>query len=228
MKMKLSGQKVYVTPLFTIKTGEHMRLQHAVMQRVPNLAARTYRIGPDTYAMPTYRACDPWDWRVVEKDLKTVWAMNEEDLLPAGQPVFSSKALYDFLAYCNSDLLRAMPSSAYLDLRYGTANEATHGDCTAQNTVMDGCRYRYIDWLWYRRPFIPAHRAVDYGKMMQSVMESEWGNPWRLQEVEPDAAFWAGVHFERMCLRLEPGSIDRIRYKHQVHFCMIHLNKRAS
>ena len=119
-------------------------------------------------------------------------------------PDFDIQQLYSFMhdygppAVFNSTL----PPMQFVQIVYKNCHEATHGDPTEQNTLQGKNGYVFIDWQWHRRPFLPAHRDVDYGKILQSiVVKEETWNALELLRVSPAAWLWCSVHFMRIAKR---------------------------
>jgi hypothetical protein len=219
MKMPLSQTSIKVLPLITFKWGPDTLKQATVMSRVrryiePRLAPPVLWSWSNGYAMPTYKNNSSYHWLVAELGLSVVWTKRERMLLEG--PQFDPEALDEFLEGCESPLLGLL-SKPHLDLYYRHADEATHGDCTAENTLARGYARSdvFIDWQWQRRPFIPAHRAVDYGKLMQSLLGWETLGTANHQEIKellrrcPDAWFWCGVHLERILKRSTNAAVTQ-------------------
>lgn len=219
MKRELSGSRVIVLPFVTYKSGEiDVRLQGWNMQRahvwIPSVAPKIYKVFGKRYLMETLRPLQPpLDIDLLESQLKKIWCLNESAIYRR-QPRFSAYTLISFLTRYNSPIAGYVRSNAQeLGDLYRSSAEATHGDLTIDNVMIgrDG-GYRFIDWQPFRRKFIPAHRDVDYGKLVQSYLG--WpgmNNPsppgslnpaLRIMDEHPYAWLWACVHYERIKLRL--------------------------
>lgn len=216
MQMELSGHHVYVLPFVTLKGGDlKVGMQGAVMQRVnehfPDLAPRIYKRWDYAYLMRTLKNNNKrWSWRLAEACLVEVWNHPENVLYPNAKP-FNPDALVQWLEKNMQKRILDVISQARL-LHYGAYNEATHGDCTMENSFTQWHGMSFIDWQPFRHEYIPAHRDVDYGKMLQSVLgwehvKATGGSGEWLQGAKdilracPMAWFWAAVHFERIRLR---------------------------
>ena len=219
MKQRLSGANVVVWKFMTVKWGDSDVGRQALnMRRAANtiggITPPIFCSWRNGFICKTMEVAYPetWDYRKAELALQPLWRVREEYIYHL-QPKFTAKNLYEFLYENSSVLLGRVPSVAELDVWYGDAHEATHGDCTLENTLVAADRtYRFIDWQPFRRPFVPAHRDVDYGKMIQSVLgwpsnprdpAVVWIRPvMRILEQHPNAWLWACVHYERIKLRV--------------------------
>lgn len=125
------------------------------------------------------------------------------EALPLSHDIFWREHLKKFL-----ETLAAYDYSNLLDKLYGGEDVSTcliHGDPTVANLMRRGSKPVLIDPI---RPVgkIPSIKAVDQGKMLQSVLGweelvlgLEIDTPKKLPELVPaDVAFWCGVHHLRI------------------------------
>jgi hypothetical protein len=225
-KQKLSKQSVLVLPGWTFKWGPGAKEQGELMykveqtQGIEHLTPKIYMAFGGTYAMRTLRKPQVWTWRLAADKLKALWAFPEDALL-VNQPKFDPEALERYIdAYEPPALFRRaqLPTPLIWEL-YRRKSEAVHGDPTEQNTMVDsGGNYVFIDWQWHRRPYLPAHRDIDYGKLLQSVIVREELTPaLALLHVSPAAWYWAAIHFMRIANR---DATMRIWCDRQIEKCV--------
>lgn len=206
-KQKLSGQSVAVLPGWTLKWGPGAKAQGDHMYRVEctpgisHLTPKIYMAFGNVYVMETLAGIDKYHWRTAASRLEPLWAMSEKVLLPNVLP-FDTRALVSFLGEYDAPKVFGPPPMQLIGIVYKNCDEATHGDPTEQNTKRRRDDYVFIDWQWHRRQFLPAHRDVDYGKLLQSIIikEETW-NGLELLHVAPAAWFWCCVHFMRIAKR---------------------------
>jgi len=217
LKRELSGCTVRILPFVTIKTGnadtalqgrKMMGLREQLGGGFEGMIPRVYKVWSNGYAMQTLESIPraEWDWKTVYFMCMKLWCKKESDFY-TNAPRFNEYATWSYLARMKSPLLHFMPSQPWFKLRYSAADELTHGDPTHENTMINGDRYALIDWQSVRRSFRPAHRDVDCGRLLQSILgwrnvgERYSGNIMAARELlarEPNCWFWACFNYERI------------------------------
>jgi hypothetical protein len=233
-KQELSGHNVKVLPGVTFKWGDWTVGRQAQVMTyassvVPSLVPRIFAKGDTWYAMQTKQPLRNWNWPHAERALEPLWAMPEHLVLGTSERPFDVDWLHGYIVNARPPhaFFDHMPSDPYLRLRYGNANEATHGDPTHANTLSGYC---FIDWQFRRQQYLPAHRSVDYGKFMQSVLGWDIGladmdvvgATWQAEEImnrEPDAWFWCAIHFMRIKARAKSDLLKKV-CDERIAFCI--------
>jgi hypothetical protein len=209
-KQQLSGQSVAVLPGLTFKWGPGGKAQGDHMYkiecdaRISHLTPKIYMAFGNVYVMQTLRKIKVWDWREAAARLEVLWGIPEQELLPS-MPMFDTRDLERFINEYGPpfEFKKTMTPMQFIEIVYRRSNEMTHGDPTAQNTMLgpDG-GYTFIDWQWHRRAFLPASRDVDYGKLLQAIISNEELQfAMELLRVAPSAWFWCAIHFMRIANR---------------------------
>jgi hypothetical protein len=223
MKRSLSGDKVHVHSFLTLKRGSPLVAKQGAVMRdlermLPNHVPEIYWVGDTWYLMQTIKpSLAPaghydWKWDVAAISMGTYWTMPERWIYPDAPP-FSVPRLYDYLETQGWGTMPHIPSPARLANKYGGIPRVTHGDLTHENTIIQRDRtYKFIDWQAQRHPYLPPHKDVDYGKLLQSLLgwdmdsgklvsinqQQEIKN---LLQVAPLAWFWCSIHFMRIKVR---------------------------
>jgi hypothetical protein len=189
---------------------------HAIRHMQPLAVPKIYWIGSTWYAMETVKeslgpptGIRKWNWQKAEAIMKLYWYLPERWFYPKAY-TFNATRLLNYIEERGWIRRLAIPSIKELRAGYGHASSLTHGDLTNENTVIDlQGNYKLVDWQAARHSYIPAHRDVDYGKLIQSLLgwtdaaRQGW-NEENVQEIQeilriaPMAAFWAEIHFMRI------------------------------
>jgi hypothetical protein len=242
MRRSLSGDRVIALPtghhfkIGSLEVGRQARVMRKANALVPGIAAPVIACGERwhlTKTMPMLQEVEFGETRLdicrlthlaIDR-LSAIWSCNEEELyVPQrqgeAQPTFQQSALVRYLHERGAAMLfNYLPNMFDKLLEYCGADEATHGDCTFENMVFNvDVRENpvcFIDWLPYRRPYLPAHRDVDYGKLIQGLLGWNLNNFSRarlglvrtLMAQRPMAGFWACVHYERIMARTNDRQI---------------------
>lgn len=225
MKRTLSGDNLKVYSVLTFKSGSPLvARQGAVMREIYNMnhlfVPRIYWVGSTWYAMQTiHESLGPkvgknrWHWNRASMLMQGYWYM-PENWIYDDAPKFKTSLLIQYIDQQGWLKKLHMPTVREIQARYeGELPRLTHGDLTDENTVIqrDGT-YKFIDWQAQRHPYIPPHKDVDYGKMLQSLIG--WGRDAHLRRTSensgqvryllkecPMAVFWCAVHFMRIKVR---------------------------
>jgi hypothetical protein len=226
MKRSLSGDKVHVHSFLTLKRGSPLVAQqgavmHAIELLLDNHVPEIYHVGRTWYLMETVkRSLAPvgyleWKWDVAALCMGTYWTIPESWVYPIA-PRFDIVQLYGYIEAQGWSSAASIPSPAELSNRYlNTTPRLTHGDLTHENTIIQpNGNYKFIDWQAQRHPYIPPHRDVDYGKLLQSLLgwSEDSGIPHAPKEeiqillrAAPLAWFWCAIHFMRIKVRSQEG-----------------------
>lgn len=231
MKRNLSGETVHVHSYMTLKRGSPLvGRQGAVMRAVGLMVSHhipnIYVVGKTWYLMETVKQTlapaghSDWKWDVAATSMMSYWILPEEWFFP-DNPVFDPRKLYDYI-HSNGWMNNNIPTLAFLASRYKEEPRLTHGDLTNENTIIQPSgSYKFIDWQGIRHAYIPGHKDVDYGKLLQSLLG--WGrdseralSDEELREVKallqicPMAWFWAAIHFMRIKRRAKDDWLREI------------------
>lgn len=219
MKRSLSGETVHVLSFLTLKRGSPLVARQGVaMQRIgavlSNSVPDIYWVGSTWYLMQTIKeTLAPvgyldWNWRSVQRAMASYWIMPERWIYP--DVGFRPKLLFEYIEEQGWSSMTSIPSLSYFILNYNGMPRLTHGDLTHENTIIQpNGVYKFIDWQAQRHPYIPAHKDVDYGKLLQSLLgwdeeSSRALDPKRSRDVRdllrvaPMAWFWCAIHFMRI------------------------------
>ncbi len=238
MRRDLSGDHVFALPRWYLKVGSaDVGRQGLVMRRanelVDGIAPKVVKFGKHwhlterLWGQSSKLNCSRVTHMLIER-LIPIWDTNEQDLYDLSFGIkylpFSVEALVDYLQKQGACWLFGMFPNVVTRLQsYKHATEATHGDCTFENALLDFTKPNpicLIDWMPYRREYLPAHRDVDYGKIMQGLLG------WRLDNFKHDrenlsmvssilqerpmAGFWACIHYERIKARSTDTMVDKV------------------
>jgi hypothetical protein len=224
MKRQLSGDRIHILSFSTLKSGSPLVAQQGYVMRAiyamePSYIPKIYWIGKDWYVMQTIRqslgpeSYRTWDWKEAARSMSRYWYM-PENWFYQNSLAFDAMHLFNYIeehwGVGNLD----MPSIHYLKFLYeNSPAKLTHGDLTHENTVIEYTKtYKFIDWQAQRHSYIPPHKDVDYGKMLQSLIG--WDkDSMKLRTLEsareiralldecPMASFWCAIHFMRIKAR---------------------------
>jgi len=224
MKRNLSGENILVTPFFTVKSGsplvaEQGRVMLEIGDYQPLNVPRIYWLGKSSYVMetikqslgpPIYRE---WHWRIAEASMKNYWFIPEK-WIHKNAPIYSARKTFEYIESQGWLNEITLPSLPFLQLYYENIPAClTHGDLTHENTVIERTKiYKFIDWQAKRHDYIPPHKDVDYGKLLQSLIGWDKNSPQQRTKFHAAhvraimkechmAPFWCAVHFMRIKVR---------------------------
>lgn len=221
MKRTLSGERITDLSFCMLKSGSSMvaeqgHVMREIYKMLPHHLPKIYYVGKTWYAMQTItESCGPpgyrvWDWKIAARSMGTYWVIPEKWIY-RNAPEFDPIKLYEYIEEQGWLNQIYIPSMAILEYNYARMTPyLTHGDCTHENCVIEySGPYKFIDWQAHRHPYIPGHRDVDYGKMLQSLIGwdedshdkrtvENAGEVRLLLKESPMASFWCSVHFMRI------------------------------